>query len=159
MTAASGFNDDFLDILRALVESGAEFVVVGAHAVALHGIPRATGDLDVVVRPTPENALRVVDALRAFGAPVDAHGVTGADFEAPGNVYQVGLPPRRIDLMTSLSGVEFDEAWASRVAIELEGMRIPFLGLEALRRNKRATGRDKDLLDLRLLRETEAGDE
>lgn len=74
-----------------------------------------------------------------------------ADFEAPENVYQVGLPPRRIDLMTSLSGVEFEEAWSSRVEIEIDGNQIPFLGLEALRQNKQATGRDRDLLDLRLL--------
>ena len=151
MTVGAGFNDDFLDMLRALVESGAEFVVVGAHAMAVHGVPRSTGDLDLVVRPTTENAERVLEALRAFGAPIDAHGVSRADFEAPGSVYQVGLPPRRIDLMTGLSGVDFEDAWESRVAVEIEGMEIPFLGLEALRRNKSATGRDRDLLDLRLL--------
>lgn len=159
MTNGSGFNDDFLDVLRALVESGAEFVIVGAHAMALHGVPRSTGDLDVLVRPTPENANRVLDALGAFGAPIKAHGVTHSDFEIPGNVYQVGLPPRRIDLMTGLSGVDFEEAWTSRVNIEIEGMQIPFLGLEALRRNKQATGRDKDLLDLRLLSDSRADEE
>lgn len=151
MTAESGFNDDFRDMLRALVESGAQFLVVGAHALALHGVPRSTGDLDVLVRPTPENAQCVMDALEIFGAPLQAHGVMQADFEAPGNVYQVGLPPRRIDLMTSLSGVEFEEAWNSRVEIEIDDNQIPFLGLEALRQNKQATGREKDLLDLRLL--------
>lgn len=154
MTAASGFNEDFLDMLRALVESRTEFVVVGAHAMALHGVPRSTGDLDVFIRPTPENSGRVLDALKKFGAPIQAHGLKRADFEAPGNVYQLGLPPRRIDLMTGLSGVEFDDAWTSRVEIEIEGMQIPFLGLDALRRNKEATGRDKDLLDLRLLGES-----
>lgn len=159
MTVASGLNDDFLDILRALVEAGAEFVVVGAHAMAIHGVPRATGDFDVLVHPTPENARRVLGAVEAFGAPIEAHGVKRADFEAPGNVYQVGLPPRRIDLMTGLSGVDFAEAWASRVEIEIEGMQIPFLGLEALRRNKRATGRDKDLLDLRLLGDSQGEEE
>jgi hypothetical protein len=159
MTSASGWNDDFLDIFRALVESGVEFVVVGAYAMAVHGVPRSTGDLDVLVRPTPHNAERVLEALAAFGAPVEAHGVTRADFEAPGNVYQVGLPPRRIDLMTGLSGVDFEEAWASRVELEVEGMRVPFLGLESLRRNKRATGRGRDLLDLRLLEETQAEEE
>jgi hypothetical protein len=159
MTADSGFNDDFLDILRALVESEAEFVVVGAHAMALHGVPRSTGDLDVLVRPTPENAQRVLEALEVFGAPVQAHGVTQADLEAQGNVYQIGLPPRRIDLMTGLSGVDFEEAWSSRIEVEIDGMRIPFLGLETLRRNKQATGRDKDLLDLRLLSESQTEEE
>lgn len=156
MSAAAGFNQDFLDMLRALVESGAEFVIVGAHALALHGVPRSTGDLDILVRPTAENAELVMKSLETFGAPVKQHGVTPADFAARGNVYQLGLPPRRIDLMTSLSGVDFDEAWSTRVVIEIDHMSIPFLGLDALRRNKQATGRDKDLLDLRLLDGTES---
>jgi len=154
MTIGSGFNQDFLDMLRSLVESGAEFVVVGAHAMAVHGVPRSTGDMDILVRPTAENADLVLEALRLFGAPIEAHGVARKDFEIPGNVYQVGLPPRRIDLMTGLSGVDFDAAWASRVLIAVEGMEIPFLGLEALRRNKKATGRAKDLVDLKLLGES-----
>lgn len=159
MTAESGFNNDFLDMLRALVESDVEFVIVGAHALALHGVPRSTGDLDVLVRPSAENAQRVLAALQAFGAPIRAHGVERTDFEVAGNVYQVGLPPRRIDLMTGLTGIDFDEAWSSRVEIEIDGMKIPFLGLEALRRNKAATGRDKDRLDLRLLTESRAEEE
>ena len=140
-------NDDFLDLLRALIEAGVEFVVVGAHALAAHGHPRATGDLDVLVRPTPDNAARVIDALLQFGAPLDAHGVSRADFEAPGNVYQVGLPPRRIDLLTSISGVSFDEAAASRILVTLGGMKLPILGRAALIKNKRATGRPKDIVD------------
>ncbi|MCP4202682.1 MAG: hypothetical protein GY769_12195 [bacterium] len=151
MTAASGFNEDFLDILHALVDCGAEFIVVGAHAMAVHGVPRATGDLDLVVRPTKENAERVFAALQAFGAPIDSHGVTQADFEVPGNVYQIGQPPRRIDLLTAITGVEFEEAWASRIEVEIDEMRISFLGLETLRCNKSAIGRKKDLLDLELL--------
>jgi hypothetical protein len=151
MSAAVGFNDDFLDMLRALGEAGVEFVVVGAHAMAVHGVARATGDLDLVVRSSAENAARVVTALRAFGAPTDAHGLRADDFCVPGTVYQLGLPPRRIDLLTSLSGVSFDEAWSSRTEVEVDGMAVPFLGLDTLLRNKRATGRDKDLVDLRLL--------
>jgi hypothetical protein len=150
-TSGSAFNDDFLDMLGALLEAGVEFVVVGAHAMAVHGVPRATGDLDIVVRPSPENAERVLVALATFGAPVAAHGVAAADFGSPGTVYQLGLPPRRIDLLTSLSGVPFEMAWESRVFVEAGGLRVPFLGRDALRRNKQATGRDKDLLDLRLL--------
>ena len=158
-SAASGFNDDFLDILRALVESGAEFVIVGAHALAVHGVPRATGDLDILIRPTENNAKMVIEALEAFGAPIKDHGVSEIDLVAKGIVYQLGLPPRRIDLMTGLSGVDFDEAWSTRVEIEIYGMPIPFLGLDALRRNKEATGRDKDLLDLGLLGGSEANEE
>ena len=158
MSPASGFNEDFLDVLRALVEAGAEFVVVGAHALAVHGVPRATGDLDVLVRPTRDNAARVFDALRAFGAPLEAHGVRTEDFEKPSTVYQVGLPPRRIDVLTAISAVSFDEAWSSRVDVEVEEMTIPFLGREALIANKRAAGRDKDLVDVRLL-EAQRSDE
>ncbi len=149
--ATAGFNEDFLDMLQALVEAGAEFLVIGAHAMAVHGVPRATGDLDLLVRPSAENAARVIAALRAFGAPIEAHDIERADFERPGSVYQVGQPPRRIDLLTEVSGVAFEDAWASRVAIEVAGMSIPFLGLDALRRNKRATGRQQDRLDLELL--------
>ena len=157
--AAAGFNEDFLDMLRALVDAGAEFLVVGAHAMAVHGVPRATGDLDILVKPSTENAARVVAALRAFGAPVDAHDIERADFERPGSVYQVGQPPRRIDLLTEVSGLAFDDAWVSRVAIDVAGLSIPFLGLEALRRNKHATGRQKDLLDLELLETAKGGSE
>lgn len=154
MTSESGFNEDFLDMLRALVSVGVEFVVVGAHAMAVHGVPRSTGDLDVFVRPTRENADRVLEALTLFGAPFEAHGLGREDLETAGNVYQVGLPPRRIDLLTGLSGIDFEEAHDSRLVIAIEGLEVPFIGLAALKRNKRATGRDKDVLDLHLLEES-----
>lgn len=153
MKGASGFAPDFVDMLRALAETGAEFLVVGAHAMAVHGVPRATGDLDVLVRPSADNAVRVLAALRSFGAPVDSHGVSEADLATPDTVYQIGLPPNRIDLMTSISGLDFDEAWRSRELVEVEGIPIPFLGRDALVKNKRATGRAKDELDLALLGE------
>ena len=149
------FNEDFLDLLRALVDAEVEFVVVGAHALAAHGVPRATGDLDVFVRPSGVNAARVVTALRAFGAPLEAHGVTQADFERQDTVYQIGLPPRRIDLLTSISGVPFDEAWATRVEVDLAGLRVFVLGLAALLKNKRATGRPKDAVDADALEQGE----
>ena len=140
-------NDDFVDMLRALAESGVEHVVVGAHAMAAHGVVRATGDIDILIRPSKENAERVVSALRAFGAPVDAHGIRREDFERDENVYQIGLPPRRIDLLTSITGVTFDEAWSSRVPASLGGVATHVLGRDALIRNKRAAGRPKDLVD------------
>jgi len=149
--SASGLNEDFVDVLRALGESGAEFIVVGAHAMAVHGVPRATGDLDILVRPTLENAHRVLQALRLFGAPVDAHGIRETDLATPGVVYQIGLPPRRIDILTEISGVSFDEAWATHVEVEISGIQAPFIGRQALLKNKRATGRDKDLVDARTL--------
>lgn len=151
MSAEAGLNKDFLDILNALDAAGAEYIVVGAHAMALHGVPRATGDIDILVRPNSDNASRVLDALGAFGAPTKAHGLTRNDLEIPGNVYQIGLPPRRIDFLTSISGLSFEEAWESRELVQVGEILVPFLGREALARNKRASGREKDLLDLRLL--------
>jgi hypothetical protein len=146
------FNEDFADMLVCLRAAGVQFVIVGAHALAAHGIARATGDIDIFVRPSAENAVRVLAALEAFGAPLDAHGVAAADFESPGGVYQIGLPPRRIDLLTEISGVSFDEAWQTRLETEAHGHALCFLGRDTLIRNKLAAGRDKDLLDVKALR-------
>lgn len=151
MTDAPRFNDDFHDMLVALIEAEVEFVIVGAHALAVHGVPRATGDIDILVRPSHENATRVMIALETFGAPVQSHGVTTRDFEIAGTVYQLGLPPRRIDLLTEITGVSFDDAWSTRVVVERDGLTLPFLARDELVRNKSATGRAKDRLDVELL--------
>lgn len=151
MSVEAGLNSDFLDLLEAFSEARVEFLVVGAHALAVHGIPRATGGLDVWVRPSPENAERVLAALRVFGAPIARHGVTETDFARAGTVYQLGLPPRRIDVLTHISGVDFEEAWAGRVDVSLRGHVIGFLGRDALLKNKRAAARPKDLADAELL--------
>jgi hypothetical protein len=143
--------EDASDLLRAFADAGVDYLVIGAHALAAHGIPRATVDFDVLVRPTPENAERVVRALTAFGAPLHAHGVGVDDFERRGTVYQLGLPPLRIDVLTSISGLDFDEAWASRMHVVLEGQPVLVLGKDALVKNKRASGREKDLLDVKAL--------
>ena len=145
------FNQDFLDLFRAFTEASVRFVVVGAHALAVHGIPRATGDLDLFVEPSLENATRVLDALRVFGAPLEAHGLRPEDLSTPETVYQVGLPPSRIDILTSIDGVDFQRAWESRTVVEIEGMEVPFLGRDALLENKRAAARPKDLADLAIL--------
>ena len=144
---ASRWNDDFLDLVDFLNHEGVEYVVVGAFALAQHGLPRATGDIDFFVRPSAENAPRVLRALEAFGAPLNSAGVTAADFERAGMVYQIGVVPRRIDILTEASGITFDEAWASRIVRRIDGRDVPFVGLEPLLRNKRATGRPKDLAD------------
>jgi len=138
-------------MLRALTRAEVEFLIVGAHAMAVHGVPRATGDIDIWVRPSRANANRVLNALLEFGAPVAVHGISLKDLEKPDMVYQLGLPPRRIDLMTGISGVDFDEAAVSRVMVELEGVRIPVIGRKDLVLNKRASGRTKDLVDLEVL--------
>ena len=144
-------NDDFVDVLDCLQRAAVEFVIVGAHALAAHGIARATGDIDIFVRPSAENATRLLSALADFGAPLAAHQVTERDFSVSGTVYQIGLPPRRIDLLTEISGVSFEEAWTTRLAATVAGMQLAFLGREALIKNKLAAGRDKDLIDAKAL--------
>ena len=151
--SAPGLNPDFVDILVAFAAEEVEFLIVGAFALAVHGAPRFTGDIDLWVRPSGENAHRVRRALATFGAPLTSHGVATSDFAAAGTVYQMGLPPRRIDILTTIDGVNFDDAWKTRVERALNGLVLPFLGLEELVQNKRAAGRAKDLLDIELLRE------
>ncbi|GMV14608.1 MAG: hypothetical protein HS104_42055 [Polyangiaceae bacterium] len=140
--------DDFRDLLVELADVGAEFVVIGGHAVAFHGHPRATKDLDVLVRAVPENAARVYAALAAFGAPLSAFEVTREDFASYDGVLQIGLPPRRIDVLNRAAGITFDEAVEDGAHFELEGRRIPVIGLEPLLRNKRAAGRAQDVADV-----------
>jgi hypothetical protein len=139
-------NQDFVDLLRAFIAHDVRFLIVGAYALGVHGRPRATGDLDVWVEPTPENADRVIQALSAFGAPLSE--ITAADFSRPGIVFQMGLPPRRIDVLTELTGLTFAEAWPGRTRAPFGPIEVDVLGREAFIRNKRATGRAKDLGDL-----------
>lgn len=142
-------NEDFLDLLRAFVDGDVRFLVVGAYALAIHGLPRATGDLDVWVDPTAENARKAFRALQSFGAPL--HDLTEADLHAPDVIFQMGVEPRRIDILTRISGVSFDEAWPARIEGVFEGLRFPVIGRDQLAANKRAAGRPKDLVDLESL--------
>jgi hypothetical protein len=139
-------NPDFVDLLRAFVAADVRFLIVGAYALAHHGRPRATGDLDVWIEAAPANAPRVVRALAAFGAPL--HEVTEQDFARPGVVFQIGVAPGRIDIVTELTGVTFAEAWPERDAGRFGDLTVDFIGRDAFVRNKRATGRTKDLGDI-----------
>jgi hypothetical protein len=147
-------SDDWADVLGALAESGARFLVVGAHAMAVHGVPRGTQDLDVWIDPGPANAERVWRGLAAFGAPLADLGIGREDLSRRGTVIQLGLPPNRVDLLTEISGVpDFETAWAERVEHAFGGRRVPFIGRATLIRNKRSSGRRKDLADLEALGE------
>lgn len=123
---------DFRDLLAAFLSHQVRFLVVGAHALAVHGVPRATGDLDLWVEPSGPNADRVWQALAAFGAPLDTLKVTRDDFVRADVVVQLGLPPRRIDVLTSVSGLTFAEAWEDRLEQEVDGLSVPFLGRTSL---------------------------
>jgi hypothetical protein len=139
-------NQDFLDLLRAFIAAEVRFLIVGAYALALHGRPRATGDLDVWVEATPQNAERVMRALAAFGAPMN--DISVADFSREGVTYQIGVPPGRIDILTELTGLTFPEAWSDRLRRPFGDVDVDFIGRASFIRNKRATGRPKDLGDI-----------
>jgi hypothetical protein len=142
-------NQDYLDMLSILNGEGVEFVVVGAYALAVHGFPRATGDLDILVAPTAENSPKVLAGLKRFGAPTS--GLAADAFAEPGVVFQVGIAPRRIDIITEIDGVPFREAAADATVVGVEGLQVPFLSKSNLIRNKQATGREKDRLDAEML--------
>ena len=142
-------NQDFRDLLAEFNARNVEFLVVGAHALAAHGHVRATEDLDVWVRPEGENAKRVLDALRAFGAPL--HDLTEKDLTTPGVVFQIGVAPLRIDVLTAIDGVDFAEAWPSRLVAKFADQTIAVLSKEHLIKNKRAVGRTQDLADVERL--------
>ena len=144
-------NQDFRDMLGLLKKYSAEFLVVGAHALGVHDQPRATGDLDLWVRADAVNGPKVWAALVEFGAPLDQF--EPAEWTTPGVGLHIGLPPGRIDILTVISGVTFDEAWPGRVSGQCLGIEVDVIGVESLMRNKQAAGRDQDLIDLKRLRE------
>ncbi len=151
MGALDGLPDDFRDFLVALVDTRVDFVLLGGWAVAVHGRPRATEDLDILVRPTPENSARVYRALVAFGAPVAAHGVSSDLFAGAGYGYRFGVKPNLVEVLTTVSGIDFDTAAADPITVEVDGRAVPVIGRTALLRNKQAAGREKDLDDVRWL--------
>jgi hypothetical protein len=132
-------------MLTALFDAEADFLLVGAYALSAHGQDRMTGDIDLWVRPTPENAIRVWQALTAYKAP--KRNLTVDDLATPEVIYQIGVPPHRIDILTSIDGVEFEEAWKSRMQKNLSGLDVNVVAPYLLLRNKLKTGRHKDLID------------
>ncbi len=144
-------NPDFKEFAELLNSTGVEYLIVGGYALAAHGYPRYTGDLDLWIRATEENSAQLLAALDRFG--FGGLGLTRTDFTTPGKVVQLGYPPARIDLLTSIDGVDFPACHARRVIIEIDGVALPFIGLEDLRANKHASGRAQDLADLDRLAE------
>jgi len=144
-------NNDYKDMLLALSNRKAKFLLVGAYAMAVHGYPRSTMDIDLWIMPDPENSILVLQALEDFGAPSD--NLTQSDLQKEGLIFQIGVAPRRIDIITSVDGLNFEEAFTNSQTIEIEGIPIQVLSIPDLIKNKRSTGRHKDLADAESLEE------
>jgi predicted nucleotidyltransferase len=142
-------NNDYKEMLQCLSEENVKFLLVGAYALAVHGFPRATKDIDFFVWATPENAAGLIRALARFGAPME--GISASDFSSEGAIFQIGNSPRRIDIITTIDGIKFEGAYANRKLFSIEGLQIPVISLEDLIANKRASGRKQDLADVEKL--------
>ena len=137
---------DFNEFVELFLEHNVRFLIVGGYALAAHGLPRATGDLDAWVWVNPQNAQNILRALNAFG--FQNLSLTESDFSKEDAIVQLGYPPFRIDILTSIDGVAFDQAWEKKIVVELNGMKVPFIGREDLIANKKAAGRPQDLADV-----------
>jgi Nucleotidyl transferase AbiEii toxin, Type IV TA system len=153
MESTMRLDRDFREFVESFVAHEVRFLLVGGYALAAHGLPRATGDFDAWVWIDPSNASRIVAALRAFG--FGSLGIREGDFTAPDLVVQLGYPPHRIDILTSIDGVEFEDAWDRRVSIDVDGLPIPVISRDDLLANKLAAGRPQDLADVDRLRSTD----
>jgi len=143
-------NEDYREMLQLFIEEKVEFILVGAFALAVHGLPRATGDIDLFIKPGKENSKKVYRALIRFGAPMAE--VSIRDFQSEDLIFQIGVVPRRIDIITSISGVSFDEAFQDSIISMVDGLNIHVISKYKLIKNKEATGRDKDALDVKILK-------
>ncbi len=142
-------NEDYKDMLHALCEEKVRFLLVGAYALAVHGYPRATMDIDIWVMPSSQNADAVLRAVRRFGAPL--HNLTKEDLQKDGTIFQIGVAPRRIDIITAASGLQFEETYERSLSVNIEGIEVRIPSIDDLIRNKKATGRTKDLADAEAL--------
>jgi len=138
-------NEDYKEILQILLNNKAKFLIVGAYAMGAYGYPRATGDLDIWVEASPENSKKLCKSLSEFGSPMN--NITENTFTEKGVIFQIGVAPRRIDIITHIDGVSFEEAYKTKESIEIEDIQVPFLSKENLIKNKESTGREKDRLD------------
>lgn len=143
-------NEDYKEMLQILSNNEVKFLIVGAYAMGAQGYPRATGDFDIWVESSPENSKKVYNSLAEFGAPLEQ--INTETFIEKGIIFQIGVAPRRIDILTFIDGVEFDRAYKDKENIEIEGIATPFLSKENIIKNKEATGREKDKIDLKYLK-------
>jgi predicted nucleotidyltransferase len=147
-------NPDYKEMLQCLSEEKVRFLLVGAYALAVYGYPRATKDIDFFVRASPDNASSLMRALRRFGAPLSE--ISEMDFASEGIVFQIGNSPRRIDILTRISGIDFETAYANKKVVSVDGLDVPVISMSDLIANKRASGRTQDLADVEKLESLEA---
>jgi len=138
-------NEDYQEMLHILSENEVKFLIVGAYALSAYGYPRATGDIDIWVEPTPENSRKLYRTLKTFGAPL--HDINPKTFENPDVIFQIGIAPRRIDIITGIDGVDFEKAYNKKKLVKIDSETLPFISMEDLIRNKRSTGRERDRID------------
>ena len=142
-------NKDYRDMLHVLSDEKVKFILVGAYAMAAHGYPRATMDIDIWVMPSPENADALLRALHRFGTPL--HNLTKEDIQRDGTIFQIGVAPRRIDIITAASGLKFEESYRNSISIDIEGIQVQIPSIDDLIHNKKASGKTKDLADVEAL--------
>jgi len=142
-------NEDYKEMLQTLLNNKVKFLIVGAYAMGAYGYPRATGDFDIWVDSSRDNSKRIYTSLSEFAAPV--YDISENTFTETGIVFQIGVAPRRIDIITHIDGVKFQDAYNSRETVEIDGLSIPFISKEDLIKNKQSTGREKDKLDAEYL--------
>ena len=143
-------NEDYKEMLQLLSEEQVDFIIVGAYALGAHGYPRATGDIDIWVKPNNINSRKLYKALARFGAPLEQ--IETDDFSMEGIIFQIGVIPRRIDIITKIDGVTYEEADEDKITVEVEELMLPVISLDKLIKNKMATGREKDELDIKTLK-------
>jgi predicted nucleotidyltransferase len=146
------FSQDFKEFVQLLIENRAEYLIVGGYAVGIHGHPRYTGDLDIWLNPTTVNAEKIIKVIKDFGFGTIDFKIN--DFTTPNNIIQLGYPPLRIDLLTNIDGVSFEECYQNRKEINIEGLVINFISYHDLVKNKKASGRHKDLDDIENMKES-----
>ncbi|NOR46314.1 MAG: hypothetical protein GQ534_12070 [Candidatus Delongbacteria bacterium] len=143
-------NSDYKEMLLILSEEKVKFLIVGAFALGSYGYPRATGDIDIWVEASSENAKKIIKSLAKFGAPMS--DIKAEDFEKQGIIYQIGVVPRRIDIITEIDGVDFDIAYLNKKIVNIQDISVPILSYDDLIKNKESTGREKDVLDVKMLK-------
>ena len=143
-------NKDYKEMLQILLSNKAKFLVVGAYAMGAYGYPRATEDFDIWVEASSTNSKLIYESIAEFGAPLN--GISQEAFSKEGIIFQIGVPPRRIDIITKIDGVDFKQAYNDKEDIEIEDLIIPFISKDNLIKNKESTGRDKDILDVKYLK-------